>query len=127
MSNSKNQWTRQNYGAGIGIGRFYADGTEVRVGDLIELPMTEKPGTIRIRNANAQGQRMNPYITYWENQKGHHVKVGDIVEWKRYEKKRFGNNIPIKAAPKPVVEYRPTKGRVILGLLDYDHAIEVVI
>ena len=122
---SKDAWYRKIYGYGIGTGYFYPDGEEVRVGDLVEVPNTEKAGTIRIRSDDNKRQR--PYVTWWEGAGSLRTmalsKLNPII---RCERKSYGNHVPIQKKKGPAFAQKG-KGEVIVGLEDYDHAITITI
>ena len=121
---SKDAWYRKVYGYGLGTGYYYPDGEEVKVGDLVELPNTYKAGTIRIRTGE---NKPRPYVTWWEGAGGlRTLSLSKVKEFRRWKKERYSNNVPIKKATGPAINYKG-KGEVIVGLEDYDHVITMMI
>lgn len=111
---------RHGYGFGIKTGYRYADGSAVKIGDLIVIPDYDGPGTIRMRPHEKSNSK--PYITF-----GHHtMSVDDMPQFVRYTKPTYRNNLPVRQHTHGVIDYFG-KGKHILGLEDYDHAIYVEI
>lgn len=119
---SRGSWYQKTYAFGLDTGYRYEDGTEVRVGDLVEVDGTDKPGTIRVRS----GKGGRPYVTWWERSKVHTMSIEKMPRLKRYTKEKYFNNVPVKKAQKPMITCYG-RGEMIVGLEDYDHAITITI
>ncbi len=119
---SKNAWYRRVYGYGLGTGYFYPDGEEVKVGDLVELPNTHKAATIRVRTTDSKPR---PYVTWWEGGV-RTLSLSKVKEFRRWEKTRYSNNVPIKKPTGPAIKFKG-RGDVIVGIEDYDHVITMTI
>lgn len=118
MMNEGSRQIRLQEIKGTDTGYRYVDGSPVLVGDHLKLNCTERPGTIRARVT--KNGSVSYFITFWEGG-SRHVGLGDYVPDKFV---KFDRPIQGVKAVKP--RLFPKYGcKVILGLLDYDHAIMV--